>query len=94
MLPQNVIPTRHAIVAELVLALSLLSACSHDSSDPVGATSVPYVVSTTPTVTPRTGTQVLWTTARVGGARGLDYYAAPREGDVVRGGSDAGFVTP
>jgi hypothetical protein len=35
-----------------------------------------------------------WMTARVGGALGLNYYAAPREGDVTRGGSDAGFITP
>ena len=47
-----------------------------------------------PRWTLRSGTQVLWTTARVGGARGLDYYATPREGDVVRAGSDAGFITP
>jgi len=47
-----------------------------------------------PRWTLRSGTQVLWTTARVGGARGLDYYATPRDGDVVRAGSDAGFITP
>lgn len=47
-----------------------------------------------PRWTLRSGTQVIWTTARVGGARGLDYYAAPREGDVVRAASDAGFITP
>ncbi len=47
-----------------------------------------------PRWTLRTGTQVIWTTARVGGARGLDFYATPRDGDVIRAASDAGFVTP
>jgi hypothetical protein len=42
----------------------------------------------------RRGTQVLWTTARVGGSFVASYDAMPREGDVTRAGSDAGFVTP
>ena len=40
------------------------------------------------------GTQVLWTTARVGGTFVPNYDAMPREGDVTRAGTDAGFVTP
>ena len=42
----------------------------------------------------RRGTQVLWTTARVGGSFVPSYDAMPHEGDVTRAGSDAGFVTP
>ena len=47
-----------------------------------------------PRWTLRSGTRLLWTTARVGGALGLDYNAMPRDGDVTRSGTDAGFVTP
>lgn len=47
-----------------------------------------------PRWTLRSGMQLLWTSTRVGGARGLDYYAMPHEGDVIRVGSDAGFITP
>lgn len=41
-----------------------------------------------------TGTQVLWTTARVGGSVAWNNYALPREGDVTRAATDAGFITP
>jgi hypothetical protein len=47
-----------------------------------------------PRWTLRSGTRLLWTTARVGGAIGVDHNAMPRDGDVTRSGSDAGFVTP
>lgn len=47
-----------------------------------------------PRWTLRSGRQLLWTTARVGGALGSSYNAMPHEGDVTRSGSDAGFITP
>ena len=47
-----------------------------------------------PRWTLRSGARALWTTARVGGALGLNYSAMPREGDVNRSGTDAGFITP
>ena len=47
-----------------------------------------------PRWTLRGGRQLLWTTARVGGALGASYNATPHEGDVTRSGSDAGFITP
>jgi hypothetical protein len=40
------------------------------------------------------GTQLLWTTSRFGGSFAWNDYAVPREGDVSRAASDAGFITP
>ena len=41
-----------------------------------------------------TGTQLLWTSARIGGSLASNYYTMPHEGDVSRAASDAGFITP
>jgi hypothetical protein len=41
-----------------------------------------------------TGTQVLWTSARIGGTLASYYNAMPYDGDVSRVATDAGFFTP
>jgi hypothetical protein len=42
----------------------------------------------------RSGVQVIWTTARVGGSAGLGFNPVPSDGFTRRVGTDAGFITP